>query len=132
VTVTETDNEEATALDMRPTPSERLVAMGIDLPPVPEPVAAYLPTVRSGSLIWTSGQLPLVGGALPSTGKVGMEPGCVAPDQAAALGTGELDFGRASRSSSPSSVRRHVNRFTGRGSNGFDAYPRGDNSLRGP
>jgi enamine deaminase RidA (YjgF/YER057c/UK114 family) len=43
------------------------------LPPVAKPVAAYVPAVRCGSLVWTSGQLPLVDGALPLTGKVGAE-----------------------------------------------------------
>jgi enamine deaminase RidA (YjgF/YER057c/UK114 family) len=66
-------------------PSQRLAALGLDLPPVPAPVAAYLPTVRSGSWVWTSGQLPLVGGALPCRGKVGVGPGLVAPDEAARL-----------------------------------------------
>lgn len=66
-------------------PSDRLLAMGLDLPPVPEPVAAYVPAVRTGSWVWTSGQLPLVGGVLPLSGKVGMVPGCVAPGEAAAL-----------------------------------------------
>ena len=66
-------------------PSERLAALGLDLPPVPAPVAAYVPTVRSGCWVWTSGQLPLVGGALPCRGKVGVGPGLVAPDEAARL-----------------------------------------------
>ena len=55
------------------TPEERLAALGHELPPVAAPVAAYVPAVRSGSLVWTSGQLPLVDGALPATGKVGAE-----------------------------------------------------------
>jgi enamine deaminase RidA (YjgF/YER057c/UK114 family) len=54
-----------------PTPSEQLAALDITLPPVPAPVAAYLPAVRSGSLVFTAGQLPFVDGALPQTGKVG-------------------------------------------------------------
>ena len=66
-------------------PSERLAALGLDLPPVPAPVAAYVPTVCSGPWVWTSGQLPLVGGALPCRGKVGVGPGLVAPDEAARL-----------------------------------------------
>ncbi|WP_199424499.1 RidA family protein [Actinotalea solisilvae] len=66
-------------------PSARLAALGLTLPPVPAPVAAYVPAVRSGSWVWTSGQLPLVGGAMAATGKVGTSAGCVPPEEAAAL-----------------------------------------------
>ena len=52
-------------------PSERLAALGVALPPVPAPVAAYVPAVRVGDLIYTSGQLPLEGGQLLATGQVG-------------------------------------------------------------
>ncbi|RMB61212.1 RidA family protein [Tessaracoccus antarcticus] len=51
--------------------SERLAAAGITLPPVAAPLAAYVPSRRSGDLIWTSGQLPLSGGTLVATGKLG-------------------------------------------------------------
>src|SRR5437764_8284871 len=51
----------------------RLVEMGISLPEVVPPVAAYIPAVRSGNLVWTSGQLPMVAGELLATGKVGAE-----------------------------------------------------------
>jgi enamine deaminase RidA (YjgF/YER057c/UK114 family) len=54
-------------------PEDRLAELGLTLPPVVPPVAAYVPAVRSGSLVWTSGQLPMVGGKLPATGKVGAE-----------------------------------------------------------
>ncbi|WP_304046319.1 RidA family protein [Jatrophihabitans endophyticus] len=50
---------------------DRLAELGLTLPPVAAPVAAYVPAVRSGSLVFTSGQLPVVDGALPLTGKVG-------------------------------------------------------------
>jgi len=53
--------------------SDRLAELGIELPPVAAPVAAYLPAVRTGSLVYTSGQLPTVGGSLPATGRVGAE-----------------------------------------------------------
>ena len=56
-----------------PAVSDRLAELGIELPPVAAPVAAYLPAVRAGSLVYTSGQLPTVGGALPATGRVGAE-----------------------------------------------------------
>lgn len=54
-------------------PSARLAELGLVLPAVPEPVAAYLPAVKSRGLIHTAGQLPFVDGALPVTGKVGAE-----------------------------------------------------------
>ena len=61
------------------TPEERLAELGLGLPPVAAPVAAYVPAVRTGSYVFTSGQLPLRDGALIRTGKVGAE---VSPDQA--------------------------------------------------
>ena len=51
--------------------SQRLAAAGIELPPVATPLASYVPSRRSGELICTSGQLPLVDGALLVTGKLG-------------------------------------------------------------
>lgn len=51
--------------------SERLAELGIDLPAVAAPVAAYVPATRAGDQILTSGQLPFVDGALSVTGKVG-------------------------------------------------------------
>ena len=51
--------------------SERLAELGSELPPVAAPVAAYVPATRVGDQIWTSGQLPSVGGALVATGKLG-------------------------------------------------------------
>lgn len=59
--------------------SERLAELGIELPPVVPPLAAYIPAVQTGSLVYTSGQLPLVSGELTSTGKVGAE---VSPEEA--------------------------------------------------
>jgi enamine deaminase RidA (YjgF/YER057c/UK114 family) len=55
--------------------SLRLTELGIALPEVAKPVAAYVPAVRTGSLVYTSGQLPFVGGVLAATGKVGAELG---------------------------------------------------------
>lgn len=60
----------------------RLAALGIDLPAVAAPVAAYVPAVRHGDLVYTSGQLPFVDGALPAAGKVGDVPGLVSADDA--------------------------------------------------
>ena len=51
----------------------RLEELGLTLPPVVAPVAAYVPTAVTGNLVFTSGQLPFVDGALPATGKVGAE-----------------------------------------------------------
>lgn len=51
--------------------SARLAELGIELPAVPAPVAAYVPAVVHERLVHTSGQLPFVDGALPETGKVG-------------------------------------------------------------
>ena len=50
---------------------DRLAALGLTVPEVVPPVAAYVPVVRDGDLVFTSGQLPMVGGALAATGKVG-------------------------------------------------------------
>ena len=61
------------------TASERLAELGIILPAVAKPLAAYVPAVRTGSLVYTSGQLPLQAGDLTHTGKVGAE---VTPEQA--------------------------------------------------
>jgi enamine deaminase RidA (YjgF/YER057c/UK114 family) len=56
-------------------PSQRLTDLGLSLPPVPTPVAAYVPAVRVGDLIYSAGQLPTVDGRLIATGKVGAELG---------------------------------------------------------
>lgn len=53
--------------------SDRLAELGLALPDVVPPVAAYVPAVRNGSLVWTSGQLPMSGGQLAGTGLVGAD-----------------------------------------------------------
>ena len=63
-------------------PHARLADLGLKLPTVVPPVAAYVPAVRSGRYVYVSGQLPMVDGALPLTGKVGAE---VAPEKAKEL-----------------------------------------------
>ena len=55
------------------TVSDRLAELGIELPEVAQPLAAYVPAVRTGNLVYTSGQLPMQGGQLPAEGKVGGE-----------------------------------------------------------
>jgi len=64
------------------TPEDRLAELGLAVPPVAKPVAAYVPAVRTGPFVFTSGQLPMVDGALPKTGKVGAE---VSADEAKVL-----------------------------------------------
>jgi enamine deaminase RidA (YjgF/YER057c/UK114 family) len=59
------------------TVSQTLAGLGIDLPDVVPPVAAYIPAKAHGDLIYTSGQLPMVAGALAATGKVGDGHGLV-------------------------------------------------------
>ena len=61
---------------------DRLAELGLELPPVVPPVAAYIPAVRSGNLVFTSGQIPMVDGELPAIGKVGAQ---VTPEQAKEL-----------------------------------------------
>ena len=53
------------------TASERLAELNIQLPTVATPVAAYVPAIRDGNYVYTSGQLPFVDGELPATGHVG-------------------------------------------------------------
>ncbi|GAA3313749.1 RidA family protein [Nonomuraea dietziae] len=55
------------------TPEEKLAELGLTLPEVVAPLAAYVPAVRSGDYIYTSGQVPMVDGKLAQTGKVGAE-----------------------------------------------------------
>tara|TARA_B100000902_G_C27202577_1_gene859872 strand:- start:529 stop:993 length:465 start_codon:yes stop_codon:yes gene_type:complete len=60
----------------------KLKEMGIVLPALARPVAAYVPAITAGNLLFTSGQLPFIDGALASTGKVGRE---VSPEDAAEM-----------------------------------------------
>jgi len=53
--------------------STRLIEMGLALPEVAAPLASYIPAQRSGNMVYTSGQLPLVDGELIATGKVGAD-----------------------------------------------------------
>jgi enamine deaminase RidA (YjgF/YER057c/UK114 family) len=62
--------------------AERLASLGLALPPVTAPVAAYVPAVRTGNHVYVSGQVPMVDGKLQATGKVG---DTVRPEDAAAL-----------------------------------------------
>ena len=62
--------------------SARLKELGIELPGVAKPLASYVPAVRSGNLVYTSGQLPMQAGKLAATGKLGDD---VTPEQGKAL-----------------------------------------------
>ncbi|HME15484.1 MAG TPA: RidA family protein [Mycobacterium sp.] len=62
--------------------SARLNELGIELPEVAKPLASYVPAVRSGNLVYTSGQLPMQAGKLAATGKLGDD---VTPEQGRAL-----------------------------------------------
>jgi len=64
------------------TPTEKLRELGITLPPVPKPAGAYIPARRTGNLVFTAGQIPLVDGKVAATGKVGAE---IDPDEAEQL-----------------------------------------------
>ena len=57
----------------------KLAELGLTLPVAAAPVAAYVPAVRTGNLVFTAGQLPLVDGKIPFVGKVGSD---VTPEQA--------------------------------------------------
>ncbi len=63
-------------------PEARLAALGLALPPVTAPLAAYLPAVRTGQHVYTAGQLPLADGKLLMTGRVGAQ---VSVEEAATL-----------------------------------------------
>ena len=65
--------------------ASRLAELGIVLPGVAAPVAAYVPALRTGRHVWTSGQLPFVEGRLTVTGKVGDGEGLVPADVAQGL-----------------------------------------------
>ena len=64
---------------------DRLAELGLTVPEVATPVAAYVPAIQDGRRIYTSGQLPMVSGALAETGKVGEGEGLVSPERAAEL-----------------------------------------------
>jgi enamine deaminase RidA (YjgF/YER057c/UK114 family) len=64
---------------------DRLAGLGLTVPDVAMPVAAYLPAVRDGNHIFTSGQLPMVSGALAATGKLGAGAEGVSPEDAKKL-----------------------------------------------
>ncbi len=62
--------------------AERLAELGLTLPQVVPPVAAYLPAVRDGRYVYVSGQLPMVAGSMHAVGRVGVGEGLVPPELA--------------------------------------------------
>ncbi|MQY17936.1 RidA family protein [Nocardia macrotermitis] len=64
---------------------ENLTRLGLEIPAVAAPAGAYIPALRSGSHVYTSGQLPFVGGQLSAVGKVGAEVSLEQAKQAAQL-----------------------------------------------
>jgi enamine deaminase RidA (YjgF/YER057c/UK114 family) len=63
---------------------QKIIELGFSLPETAKPLAAYIPAVQSGNLVFTSGQLPMIEGSLAETGKVG---GAVSPERAKELAT---------------------------------------------
>ncbi|CAB4554212.1 MAG: RidA family protein [Actinobacteria bacterium] len=63
---------------------QKIIELGFSLPETSIPLAAYIPAVQSGNLVFTSGQLPMIEGSLAETGKVG---GTVSPERAKELAT---------------------------------------------
>ena len=63
---------------------QKIIELGFSLPETVKPLAAYIPAVQSGNLVFTSGQLPIIEGSLAETGKVG---GSVSPERAKELAT---------------------------------------------
>jgi enamine deaminase RidA (YjgF/YER057c/UK114 family) len=61
---------------------QKIKDLGLSLPETAKPLAAYIPAVQSGNLVFTSGQLPMVDGSLKATGKVGDQ---ISPEQAKEL-----------------------------------------------
>ncbi len=87
-------------------PSKRLVELGIELPPVVTPLAAYAPAVVVDHQIWTSGQLPMVNGELVATGKVGAEVDQETATRAARVAALNAIAAAASRAGGIDHIRR--------------------------
>ena len=64
---------------------DRLAELGLTVPDVAPPAGVYVPALQDGDLVFTSGQLPMVGGQLAATGKVGSGEGQVSPEDAKGL-----------------------------------------------
>lgn len=90
------------------TVEQRLRGLGHELPPVPVPAGSYVPAVRSGTLVFTAGQVPLKGGKPTHTGKVGDGGGDYVPleDAQAAAATCALNALAAVESLGPGTLDR--------------------------
>lgn len=82
---------------------DRLAELGLVIPESAKPLATYIPAVVTGNLVYTSGQLPVVDGALPATGKVGA---AVTPEEAKTLARNCLLNGLAAARSAIGSLDR--------------------------
>ena len=89
-------------------PEARLSALGLTLPQVTPPLAAYVPAVRTGCYVYTSGQLPMQAGELLATGKVGAEVGAAEAGALARICALNALAAVASVTGSLSAVRRIV------------------------
>ena len=90
------------------TPSQRLADLGLELPAVAKPVAAYIPATRTGDVIVTSGQLPSREGALVATGKVGGEVSAEQATEAARVACLNAIAAAASLAGGVDSIKRVV------------------------
>ena len=75
---------------MNESPTDRLKVLGLTLPPAPKPVAAYVPFVRLGNLVWVSGQLPFQDGKLIAIGQTSIEAAAAAARQSVLNGLAVL------------------------------------------
>lgn len=107
-----------------PTPTENLRDLGLDLPPVPEPAASYIPATRSGGLIFTAGQLPFREGELLATGRVGEAVTAEVANEAARLCALNALAAAASVAGGLDNIRRVV-KVTGfvASAQGFNSQP---------
>jgi enamine deaminase RidA (YjgF/YER057c/UK114 family) len=89
-------------------PEARLTALGLALPQVTPPLAAYVPAVRTGRYVYTSGQLPVVAGELQAVGKVGAELGAAEASALARTCTLNALAAAAAAAGGLSAIRRIV------------------------
>ncbi len=105
-------------------PSQRLAELGLTLPPVAAPLAAYIPAIASAGQVLTSGQLPTVQGALVATGKVGAEVTVEQATQAARVAVLNALAAAASEVGGIDNIRRVVRMVVYvAGSSEFTAQP---------
>lgn len=93
---------------MSPTPTERLRALGISLPPPPEPVGSYRPVSRQGNLLWVAGQIALRDGHVIAPGAVDADVSVEAAQDAAKRATLQALSAAAREAGSLDAIRRPV------------------------